>query len=83
MCGEMASDPLCTLLLLGIGLDDLSAWVRSSSPSSSASSARSRSRLAEEVARDVRGLATAKEVKGYLFARMKELGIIELMDMYH
>ncbi len=50
---------------------------------SSASSARSPSRLAEEVARDVRALATAKEVKGYLFARLKELGVIELMDMYH
>src|SRR4029453_3920448 len=24
MCGEMASDPLCTLVLLGFGLDDLS-----------------------------------------------------------
>src|SRR6185295_11445507 len=24
MCGEMASDPLCTLVLLGLGLDDLS-----------------------------------------------------------
>jgi len=39
--------------------------------------------LAEEVARDIRGLATAKDVKGYLFGRLKELGIIELMDMYH
>ena len=24
MCGEMAGDPLCTLLLLGLGLDELS-----------------------------------------------------------
>src|SRR5207248_6506224 len=24
MCGEMAADPLCTLLLLGMGLDELS-----------------------------------------------------------
>jgi hypothetical protein len=31
----------------------------------------------------VRTLATAKEVKGFLFARLKDLGIIELMDMYH
>jgi phosphotransferase system enzyme I (PtsP) len=82
MCGEMASDPLCTLLLLGMGLDDLSMgpffipvikrFIRSVSFG-----------MAEEVARDIRGLATAKDVKGYLFARLKELGIIELMDMYH
>jgi phosphotransferase system, enzyme I, PtsP len=82
MCGEMASDPLCTLPLLGMGLTDLSMgpffipvikrFIRSVPFS-----------LAEEVARDIRGLATAKDVKGYLFERMKELGIIELMDMYH
>jgi phosphoenolpyruvate-protein kinase (PTS system EI component) len=39
--------------------------------------------LAEEVARDVRTLSTAKEIKGYLFSRLKELGVIELMDIYH
>jgi phosphotransferase system, enzyme I, PtsP len=82
MCGEMASDPLCTLPLIGMGLDDLSMgpffipvikrFIRSVSFP-----------LAEEVARDIRALATAKEVKGYLFARVKELGVIELMDMYH
>jgi phosphotransferase system enzyme I (PtsP) len=82
MCGEMAADPLCTLALLGMGLDDLSMgpffipvikrFIRSVPFS-----------LAEEVARDIRGLATAKDVKGYLFGRLKELGIIELMDMYH
>jgi len=82
MCGEMASDPLCTLPLLGMGLDDLSMgpffipvikrFIRSVPFA-----------VAEEVARDVRTLATAKEVKGYLFARLKELGVIELIDMYH
>ena len=39
--------------------------------------------LAEEVARDVRTLSTAKEINGYLFSRLKELGVIELMDIYH
>lgn len=82
MCGEMASDPLCTLPLIGMGLDDLSMgpffipvikrFIRSVPFS-----------LAEEVARDIRELATAKDVKGYLFERLKELGVIELMDMYH
>jgi phosphoenolpyruvate-protein kinase (PTS system EI component) len=82
MCGEMASDPLATLPLLGMGLDDLSMgpffvpvikrFIRSVPFS-----------LAEEVARDVRTLSTAKEIKGYLFSRLKELGVIELMDIYH
>jgi phosphoenolpyruvate-protein phosphotransferase len=82
MCGEMASDPLATLPLLGMGLDDLSMgpffvpvikrFIRSVPFS-----------LAEEVARDVRTLSTAKEIKGYLFSRLKEIGVIELMDIYH
>jgi len=82
MCGEMASDPLATLPLLGMGLDDLSMgpffvpvikrFIRSVPFS-----------LAQEVARDVRALSTAKEIKGYLFSRLKELGVIELMDIYH
>ena len=71
-----------TLLLLGLGLDDLSMGpffipvikrLIRSVPFS----------LAEEVARDVRALSTAKEIKGYLFSRLKELGVIELMDIYH
>ena len=82
MCGEMASDPLCTLPLLGLGLDDLSMGpffipvikrLIRSVPFS----------LAEETAREVLTLVTAKEVKGFLFSRLKDLGIIELMDMYH
>ena len=82
MCGEMASDPLSTLPLLGMGLDDLSMgpffipvikrFIRSVSFAD-----------AEQAARDLRGLSTAKDVKGYLFARLKELGVIELLDMYH
>ena len=82
MCGEMAADPLCTLPLLGMGLDDLSMgpffipivkrFIRSVSFAE-----------AEDVAREVRGLATSKEVRGCLFARLKELGVIELMEIYH
>jgi phosphotransferase system enzyme I (PtsP) len=82
MCGEMASDPLCTIVLLGLGLDDLSMGpffvpvikrlVRSVPYAA-----------ARTIARDVLGMATVKEVKGYLFDGMKSLGIIELMEMYH
>jgi phosphoenolpyruvate-protein phosphotransferase len=82
MCGEMASDPLCALVLLGLGLDDLSMGpffipvikriIRSVSYAA-----------ARNIARDTLGMATVKEVKGYLFDGMKSLGIIELMEMYH
>jgi phosphotransferase system, enzyme I, PtsP len=82
MCGEMASDPLCTLVLLGLGLDDLSMGpffipvikriIRSVSYAA-----------ARNIARDALQMATVKEVKGHLFDGMKSLGIIELMEMYH
>jgi phosphotransferase system enzyme I (PtsP) len=82
MCGEMASDPLCTLVLLGSGLDDFSMGpffipvikriIRSVSYAA-----------ARNMARDVLEMSTVKEVKGYLFDGMKSLGIIELMEMYH
>ena len=82
MCGEMASDPLCTIVLLGLGLDDLSMGpffipvikrvVRSVSYAA-----------ARAIARDVTSMGTVKEVKGYLFDGMKNLGLIELLEMYH
>lgn len=82
MCGEMASDPLCTLVLIGLGLDDLSMGpffipvVKRIIRSVPYAAVRA-------ITRDVLGLATVKEVKGYLFDGMKSLGIIELMEMYH
>jgi phosphotransferase system enzyme I (PtsP) len=82
MCGEMASDPLCTLVLLGLGLDDFSMGpffipvIKRITRSVSYAAART-------IARDVLSMATVKEVKGYLFDGMKSLGIIELMEMYH
>ncbi len=82
MCGEMASDPMCTVVLLGLGLDDLSMGpffipvikriIRSVSHAT-----------ARALARDVLGLATVKEVKGQVFDAMKSLGIIELTEIYH
>jgi phosphotransferase system enzyme I (PtsP) len=82
LCGEMATDPLCTLALIGFGLDDLSMGpffipvikriIRSVSYAA-----------ARNIARDVLTMATVKEVKGHLFDGMKSFGIIELMDMYH
>jgi phosphotransferase system enzyme I (PtsP) len=82
MCGEMASDPLCTLVLLGLGLDDLSMGpffipvVKRIIRSVPYAAVRT-------LARDVLGLSTIKEVKGYLFDGMRSLGILEMMEMYH
>jgi phosphotransferase system enzyme I (PtsP) len=82
ICGEMASDPVCSIVLLGMGLDDLSMGsffipvikriVRSVSTTE-----------VRALARDLLSLSTVKEVKGHLFDGMKSLGIIELMEMYH
>ena len=82
MCGEMASDPMCTLVLVGLGLDDLSLGpffipvVKRIIRSIPYAEARG-------IARDVLQMATVKEVKGHLFDGMKRLGVIELMEMYH
>ncbi|HUI25042.1 MAG TPA: phosphoenolpyruvate--protein phosphotransferase, partial [Candidatus Kryptonia bacterium] len=82
LCGEMAADPACTLVLVGLGLDDLSMGpffipaikrlIRSVEMSQ-----------ARELAAEVLTLNTVKEIKGCLFERMRKLGIIDIMDMYH
>jgi len=82
MCGEMAADPLCTMVLLGMGLDELSMesffvpvikrLIRSLSYSDA-------QRLTQEVLR----METVQEVKGRLFGELKKLGMIELVEMYH
>jgi phosphotransferase system enzyme I (PtsI) len=82
MCGEMASDPLCTLMLLGMGLDDLSMGpffipiVKRVIQSVTYAAARS-------MVRDVLTMDQVKDVKGFLFDDIKRLGIIDILDMYH
>ena len=81
MCGEMAADPLCTMVLLGMGLDELSMEpffvpvikrvVRSLSYAD-----------AQHLTQEVLRLETAQEVKGRLFGELKKLGMIELVEMY-
>jgi len=81
MCGEMAADPMATLVLLGLGLDELSMepffipvikqLIRSVSYTAA-------SDLAQEVLR----LATVREIKSTIFDAMRSLGVIELLDMY-
>ncbi len=82
ICGEMAGDPVCTLLLLGIGLNDLSMGpffipvikrlIRSVDFSN-----------AEQLAQDVLRLPTVKEVKSHVFEAMRSLGVVDVMEMYH
>jgi len=81
MCGEMAADPMCTLVLLGLGLDELSMepffipvikqLIRSVSYAS-----------AVELAQEVLGLHTIGDIKSAVFDAMRRLGVIELLDMY-
>jgi len=82
ICGEMAADPVCALVLIGLGIDQLSMGsfyipsikrlVRSIDYSD-----------AREMARKVLEMSSAQEIKGYLFGMMKKLGVIELMEIYH
>ena len=81
MCGEMASDPLYTLVLLGSGLDELSmepffvpvikCLIRSLSYND-----------AQALTAEVVQLGTVREVKGRLFSALKDLGLLELVEMY-
>ena len=82
MCGEMAGDPLCALLLFGMGLEEFSMG----------------SLYIPVIKRTIRAItypaakATAQivlkmdkvgEIKRYLFEQMRELGMVELLEMYH
>ncbi len=82
LCGEMAADPVCTLILIGMGLRDLSMspffipvikrLIRAADLAT-----------AERLADDVQRLTTVKEVKGRVFEQMRALGVIDLMETYH
>ncbi len=81
MCGEMAGNPLCTVLLVGLGLDELSMSplyvpvvkkiIRTISFSD-----------AERVAEEVLRLDTVEEIKGCLFGYMRELGLLQLVEAF-
>lgn len=82
MCGEMAGDPLCTLLLLGMGLEEFSMGslfipvvkkiIRSVTYQG-----------AKTTAQIVLQMDTVGEIKRYLFEQMRDLGMVELMELYH
>ncbi|MGH7830391.1 MAG: putative PEP-binding protein, partial [Candidatus Binatia bacterium] len=82
MCGEMAGDPLCALLLLGMGLEEFSMGslyipvikkIIRSVPY----------RDAKTSAQIVLQMDTVGEIKRYLFERIRDLGMVELMELYH
>ncbi|HEV2170709.1 MAG TPA: putative PEP-binding protein, partial [Candidatus Binatus sp.] len=81
LCGEMASDPLATLLLVGMGLDELSLSplfipvVRKVIRDVDYQTARS-------IARESLQMASVQEVKGYMVERYRDLGLINLVEMY-
>jgi phosphotransferase system enzyme I (PtsI) len=82
MCGEMAGDPIYALVLLGMGLEEFSMGslfvpvVKKTIRSVTYEAAKSMARIVLE-------MDTATEIKRYLFEQMRELGMVELMEMYH
>ncbi|HSD10925.1 MAG TPA: phosphoenolpyruvate--protein phosphotransferase [Candidatus Binatia bacterium] len=82
LCGEMAADPVCTLILVGIGLRQLSMsaffvplikrLIRAIDLST-----------AERVASEVLRMGTVKEVKSHVFEQMRALDVVDLMETYH
>ena len=82
LCGEMAADPVCTLVLIGMGLRELSMsaffipvvkrLIRSVDIAAAA-----------RVAAEALELSTVKEVKRHVFEVMRSLGVIDLMETYH
>jgi phosphotransferase system enzyme I (PtsI) len=81
MCGEMAGDPLYTLVLLGMGLEEFSMGsliipvvkkiIRSVTY-----------RQAKATAQITMQMDTIGEIKKYLFDQMRELGMVELLELY-
>jgi phosphoenolpyruvate-protein kinase (PTS system EI component) len=81
MCGEMAGDPLCAILLLGMGLEEFSTGslyipvIKKAIRSISYQSAKASAEI-------VLGMDTVGEIKRYLFEQMRQLGMVELLEMY-
>jgi phosphotransferase system enzyme I (PtsP) len=82
LCGEMAGDPLFALLLLGMGLEEFSMGalyvpvVKKAIRSITYQAAKSTAQI-------VLQMDSVGEIKRYLFEQVRELGMVELMEMYH
>ena len=81
MCGEMAGDPLSTLLLMGMGLEEFSMEslsipvVRKLVRSVSYETAFAIGQVALQMDR-------VDQIKRYLFGQMRSLGLVELIELY-
>lgn len=81
MCGEMAADPLCALVLLGMGLEEFSMGslyipvIKKALRSTSYQAAKTAARIVLE-------MDTVGEIKRYLFEQIRQLGMVELLEMY-
>ena len=82
LCGEMAGDPLFALLLLGMGLEEFSMGalylpvVKKAIRSITYQAAKATAQI-------VLQMDSVGEIKRYLFEQVRELGMVELMEMYH
>jgi phosphotransferase system, enzyme I, PtsP len=81
ICGEMASDPLATLLLVGMGLDQLSLSPLFI-PVIRKIIRETNYRTARLIAHDTLEMASVQEIKGYLIERYRDLGLIKLVEMF-
>jgi phosphotransferase system enzyme I (PtsP) len=81
MCGEMAGNPLCTIFLVGVGIDELSMGsmyipvIKKLIRSIKMEDAK---RVAEELLR----LDSVEEVKGHIFACLRDNDLIELVEAF-
>jgi phosphotransferase system enzyme I (PtsP) len=82
MCGEMAGDPLCALLLFGMGLEEFSMGALYVPVIKKAIRAITYP-AARATAQIVLKMDKVGEIKRYLFEQMRELGMVELLEMYH
>lgn len=80
MCGELAGNPLASLLLLGMGFDELSM-----SPSSILKVKKIVTSVtmdhAKKVARHALSLTKAEDIEAYLFEELKGLGLDYILDL--
>ena len=81
MCGEMAGDPLSTLLLMGMGLEEFS--MESLSIPVVRKLVRSVTyERAVAIGQEALRLDRVDGIKRYLFSEMRALGLVELMELY-
>ena len=81
MCGEMASDPLCALLLLGMGQEEFSMGslyipvIKKAIRSTTYQAAKTTAQI-------VLKMDSVGEIKRYLFEQVRQLDMVELLEMY-